>query len=317
MSPLARSDVGHRVVVRHRLPDRRLTDVVGVLASWGAEGLAVRRSDGSVAGVRLDAVVAAKRVPPMPLRRVDLDAVLLATALGRPAVETEPLGEWLLRASSGWTGRGNSVLPYGDPGVPVDEALRTAERFYAARGLPPLALVRLGSDVESAIRAAGWVEARPWQADAVVLHTTLDLVNDEPSVPVDITDTPGDDWYAAAFDGRPVPQPAAAVLEGAPAVAFGSVRLDGQIVAVGRASMTGHWAGVDTVHVLESHRRRGLGTAVLRGLARWAGARGGRRTYLEVVSDNAPALTAYTALGYAEAYRYRYLTTTDALRSEP
>jgi N-acetylglutamate synthase len=308
LSPLARSDVGHRVVVRHRLPDSQLTDVVGVLASWDDGGLAVRRSDGTVASVRPDAVLAARRVPPMPLRRVDLDAVALAAALGRPAVETERLGDWLLRASSGWTGRANSLLPYGDPGVPVDEALRTAERFYAERGLPPQAQVRLGSDAESAIRAAAWVEARPWQADTLVLHTTLDLVNAEPSVPVDVTDAPGPDWYAAAFDGGPVPEPAARVLEGAPTVAFGSVRLDGRIVAVGRASMTGHWAGVDTVHVLDSYRRQGLGTAVLRGLARWAGARGGRRTYLEVVSDNGPALAAYTALGYAEAYRYRYLT---------
>jgi predicted GNAT family acetyltransferase len=98
------------------------------------------------------------------------------------------------------------------------------------------------------------------------------------------------------------------VLEGAPRAAFGSVRLDGRVVAVGRVAMTGHWAGVDTVHVLDDHRRRGLGTAVLSGLARWAGARGGRRSYLEVVADNTAALTAYTALGYAEAYRYRYLT---------
>lgn len=308
MSPLASSDVGHRVVVRHRLPEGGLTDVVGVLSSYTQEQWKVRRNDGSSVPVGPDAVVAAKRVPPTPLRRVDLDAVFLAQALGRPAVVTERLGEWLLRASSGWTGRANSVLPYGDPGVPVPEALERAREFYVRHGQPPMAMVRLGSDAESAIRAAGWVEGRPRQADVQVLHTTLDLVNAEPGVPVELTARPGHEWYAAAFGSSGIPATAPAVLEGAPRAMFAAVRLDGRIVATGRASMTGHWVGVDTVHVLEEHRGRGLGTAVLRGLARWAGSCGGRRSYLEVVSDNGPALTAYTALGYAEAYRYRYLT---------
>ena len=308
MSPLARSDLGHRVVVRHRLPDGQLTDVVGVLSSYTQEQWKVRRSDGSSVPVAPDAVVAAKRVPPTPLRRVDLDAVFLAQALGRPAVLTERLGDWLLRASSGWTGRANSVLPYGDPGMAVPDALDRACEFYARHGQPPLAMVRLGSDAESAIRAAGWVEARPRQADVQVLHTTLDLVNAEPEVPVSLTSEPDEEWYAAAFGSSAMPATAPAVLEGAPLAMFAAVRLDGRIVATGRGSMTGHWLGVDTVHVLEGYRRRGLGTAVLRGLARWAGSRGGRRSYLEVVSDNVAALSAYTALGYAEAYRYRYLT---------
>ena len=72
--------------------------------------------------------------------------------------------------------------------------------------------------------------------------------------------------------------------------------------------MTGHWLGVDAIRVADSCRRRGLGTAIVQGLARWAGSRGGRRTYLEVLLENTPAITTYTRLGYHEAYRYRYLT---------
>jgi GNAT superfamily N-acetyltransferase len=89
---------------------------------------------------------------------------------------------------------------------------------------------------------------------------------------------------------------------------FASITLDGTVAAVARGAMTGHWLGVDTVRVGADFRRRGLGTAIVQGLARWAGPLGGRRTYLEVVQDNAPALAAYTRLGYREAYRYRYLT---------
>ena len=38
-----------------------------------------------------------------------------AAALHWQAPETEPLGEWRLRAAAGFTGRANSALPVGDP----------------------------------------------------------------------------------------------------------------------------------------------------------------------------------------------------------
>lgn len=311
MSVLSARDIGHRVVVRHRLTDdpdgHRFTDVLGVLQTLDADSLVVRHADSTLHRIALSDVAAAKPIPPVPLRRVDLDQLFLATALGRPAAETSYVGEWLLRASSGWTGRANSLLPAGNPGVPVAEALATAEEFYRAHSLPPLALVRLNTSIIEEFRVHGWVDARPEQADTLVLHASLDLVNAEPPYEVRISEQPDEDWYAATFHGDP-PAPARVVLEGAPQAAFASIRLDGRTVAVGRGSMTGHWIGIDSVRVDEAYRRRGLGTALMRGLTRWAGGLGGRRTYLEVVEENTPALAAYLNQGYAEAYRYRYLT---------
>ena len=306
MSGLRARDIGHRVVVRHRIPGG-LTDVIGVLQSWDPEGLVVRHADASLHPIRVSDVTAAKTIPEMPLRPVDVEQLFLSTALGRPAVETAYVGQWLLRASSGWTGRGNSLLPAGSPGMPVADALKHAVAFYDERGLPPQALVRLGSPEDSELRACGWIDARPEQSDTLVMHTTLDHVNAEPAYDVLIAEHPGDAWYAAAFDG-PVPEPAPAVLERAPKAVFASIVLDDRIVAVGRGSMTGHWLGVDAIRVDPGYQRRGLGTAVVQGLARWAGPLGGRRTYLEVVLENEPAMATYTRLGYREAYRYRYLT---------
>jgi len=307
VSGLSVRDIGHRVVVRHRLGGGQLTDVIGVLQSFGPESLVVRHVDSTPHSILLADVAAAKPIPPMPLRPVDVEQLFLTTALGRPAVETSYVGQWLLRASSGWTGRGNSLLPAGDPGIETEEALKRARAFYDERGLPSLALVRLDSPLTEEIRRYGWTDARPEQSDVLVMHTTLDLVNAEPGYEVAIHDRPDAEWYAVAFEG-PVPDAAPAVMEGAPRAAFASVRLDGRVVAVGRGSMTGHWVGIDGVRVDPSYRRKGLGTAVLQGLTRWAGPLGGRRSYLEVVEENTAALTTYTNLGYTPAYRYRYLT---------
>ncbi len=62
--------VGMRVVVRRRLPGSgpsggpALTDVLGVLESWGSESLRVRGKDGTAVEIRRADVVAGKPVPP-------------------------------------------------------------------------------------------------------------------------------------------------------------------------------------------------------------------------------------------------------------
>jgi len=54
---------------------------------------------------------------------------------GWPPLERAELGGWLLRAAAGFTGRANSVLPLGDPGMPLSEAVDHCESWYDERGL--------------------------------------------------------------------------------------------------------------------------------------------------------------------------------------
>jgi hypothetical protein len=70
---LSPDDLGARVTVRYRLPEGEspsLSDVVGVLAAWGDDGvLHVERRDGTTVLVARADVVAAKVVPPPPPSR--------------------------------------------------------------------------------------------------------------------------------------------------------------------------------------------------------------------------------------------------------
>ncbi|WP_033424395.1 hypothetical protein [Actinomadura flavalba] len=63
------ADVGQRVSLRRRLPTGEYSDVVGVLESWSAGTLRVRRRDGAVAQVAEAALAAGKVVPAAPPRR--------------------------------------------------------------------------------------------------------------------------------------------------------------------------------------------------------------------------------------------------------
>jgi len=72
----------------------------------------------------------------MPEPRIE--ALERAAARHWQAPETGRLGEWLLRAAAGFTGRANSALPPGDPGVPLPEAVTAVQDWYRRRALPPM-----------------------------------------------------------------------------------------------------------------------------------------------------------------------------------
>jgi GNAT superfamily N-acetyltransferase len=222
-------------------------------------------------------------------------------------LEEEPYGDWLLRAGGGFTGRANSALVVGDPPVPPEAAVAQVGRWYAARGLRPQAQVPLpGSEAaDAAFAAAGWTTVE----DVLVLTAPLAPWT-APDVPVDLAAEPDEAWLAGyRYRGTPLPPVARRILVDADDPVFASVRLAPEpapLAAVARGVLVEDWLVVTAVTVAEGARRRGLGTAVMAALGRWATDRGGRRCLLQVVETNAPALALYARLGFTEHHRYHY-----------
>ena len=101
--------------------------------------MVVRREPGDLVEIATADIVSGKPVPPRPSvhRRLDpVTADRLALPGWRP-VETEPLGEWVLRASGGFSSRGNSVLALGDPGLPTGRGGRASRRVVPGACAPP------------------------------------------------------------------------------------------------------------------------------------------------------------------------------------
>jgi ribosomal protein S18 acetylase RimI-like enzyme len=118
---------------------------------------------------------------------------------------------------------------------------------------------------------------------------------------------PDEDWLSRYhYRGTVLPPIARRLLLSAPWQAFGSVRADGQTIAIGRVAAAGGWAGLTAIEVDLGHRRRGLGRAVTGALAAAAADRGLTGLYLQVEAENTVAQALYHRLGFTDHHRYHY-----------
>ncbi len=329
---LAAARPGERWVVRHRLPDGRATDVVGWLLTTGPAAVSLEVSaSAEVVRVAVDTVVAARRAPAAAGGRDPgrtSPAELERTALPGWLAWSEPLGEWTLRAGGGFTGRANSCLAVGDPGVAPEAAAAAIVAHARRHQIPPRAQVVVGSREEADLRELGW---EPASGDTAVLACRLgDLLGGTlPDPAVEVSQTLDDRWCRAFARSRPNdadPALLRMILDGRPPRAFAGLpepgshadphpdlhpgpgpARDPELVAIARGHLHQGWLGLASIWVSPEQRRRGRATAVVVALGHWAARRDARWAYLQVAGGNVEAIAAYARLGFGPHHRYHYL----------
>ncbi|MFF9807499.1 GNAT family N-acetyltransferase [Streptomyces coeruleorubidus] len=324
------ADVGKRVSVRskieHAPPGEKFTDTVGVLTSWDKGVLLITRKGGESVRIAESTLVAGKVVPAAPARRrgpaASYEELARVAARAWRPVESERLGDWELRAASGFTRRANSVLPLGDPGVSLDEALDAVRRWYAERGLPAYVQTATGAEGTQELLCAE-LEARGWVREVTAemwvgpLAPVADLA--EPSGV--LLSREADEAWLARYQrkgvgevalrvlGRGSPRSSEAESEGGPSVWFATLpgAAEGAApAAIGRCAVDGRWAGFAAVEVDPDLRRQGLGTAVMAALARRALDEGASAAWLQVEAENEGARALYAGMGFTAHHAYHH-----------
>ncbi|MFJ6849756.1 GNAT family N-acetyltransferase [Streptomyces sp. NPDC091271] len=314
------ADVGKRVSLRRAAGVRgegaKFTDTVGVLTSWDGGVLSVTTKNGESIRIAESTLVAGKVVPPAPARRrgpaASFGELARATARAWEPVESELLGDWRLRAAGGFTRRANSVLPLGDPGLPIGEALGRVRRWYGERGLPAYVQTATGAEGTQETLCAdleehGWRREVTAEVRIAALAPVGDLDADISAVRM--AREPDEAWLSR-YQRFETPGPhVLEVLGSGPSVWFASVPGEGPAgvpAAIGRCVVDGRWAGFMAVEVGPEHRRRGLATAVMTALARTALDEGASAAWLQVEADNEGARALYDGMGFATHHSYHH-----------
>ncbi|GAB3870153.1 GNAT family N-acetyltransferase [Dactylosporangium cerinum] len=306
--------VGSRVVVRRIVGLRNdrpvYSDILGYLVEATETHLTVRARDGAIR-VPTAEIFRAKTIPDRR-RFTPTEALEFAAAAGWPARERDRLGDWLLRATDGWTMRGNSALPVGDPDLPLPDAVDEVTRWYQDRGLLPAMSVPLPLFQ----RVDAELERRGWTPMPLTLLMTARLAGlaalEDQQITLDAAPSP--EWLTAVA-GRKGPLPASAidVLTGVPQVRFATLReAGGALLATGRgcvADPDGRWLGLSLIGTEEHARRQGLARRVIAALVAWGVAAGATDAYLQVEQRNVGAVALYERLGFTTHHVYltRYL----------
>ncbi|MEU6147051.1 GNAT family N-acetyltransferase [Streptomyces sp. NPDC047081] len=309
------ADVGKRVSVRRRcepgVTEEKFTDTVGVLTSWNNGVLLITRKSGESVRIPESSLVAGKVVPAAPARRRGPAAsyeelARVASRAWRP-VESERLGGWELRAAAGFTRRANSVLPLGDPGIPLDEALDVVRRWYGDRGLPAYIQTATGAEGTQELLCAE-LERRGWvrEVTAELWVGALAPVADRVAAEEVVLSREADEAWLSRYQRKGVSEVALQVLGSGPSVWFATVPGADSPAAIGRCVVDGRWASFAAVEVDPALRRRGLATTVMAALAGRALEEGASAAWLQVEEENAGARALYAGMGFGAHHAYHH-----------
>ncbi|NGZ75574.1 GNAT family N-acetyltransferase [Saccharibacillus alkalitolerans] len=239
-----------------------------------------------------------------------------------PPIVREPLGGWMLRASGGVSRRGNSVwtaAPF--PESETGDWLEHAESFAVRSGIPPCFYVSDTSPagLDERLANEGYLLTEPCYLMTGSTGSASERLSVRPakengfevSLPgADRTEENGE-WLREFLSIKGVPPER----EAAYAAIFGAIRSDhtfarlriaGETAALGTIVAQGRFAYVSNLTVTPKFRRRGLASAMMAELIRWATERGAEELYLQVLRDNLPAVTLYRNLGFDIAAGHHY-----------
>ena len=227
------------------------------------------------------------------------------------AEENERFGGWLLRANAGVTRRGNSVLTIGPPPPPLNDAIEKVISFYKDRNLTPRFQM---TEASKPIELDRDLSDRGFSVGLQVeVHTAAinHLVQTETAIDVLVSNNISDGWMSvysesSGYDESSMETRKELLKRTPQTKGYALARIGRELAGVGFGVVEGKWLGLFNIAVHPRMRGRGVAIAVNTALAKWAHNLGARSAYLQVETENLPALKLYEKLGFQYAYAYWY-----------
>jgi len=217
-----------------------------------------------------------------------------------PAAEIRRAGPWTLRRSAGGGSRVNAAT--AAPGAAAGD-IPAAEAAMRDRGQPPLFCLCAGeAALDAALAARGYAIKDPTE---LYVAGTAGLARAAPgmvyalwpplAIQAELWAEGGIGTARRAIMAR-APGPRTALLG----------RIDGRPAAAAFVAASGGRAMLHALEVAPAARRRGLGAAMVRAAAAWAGGIGAAELAILVTSANTAGNSLYASLGAVPLGGYHY-----------
>jgi N-acetylglutamate synthase len=226
-----------------------------------------------------------------------------------PALQSMYYDGWLLRFANEYTRRSNSVNPTYPSVIDPIEKIAYCEQIYRKRKQDVVFKITPACyppNLDAVLANCGYVQ----EATTSVRTLTLEDLEQPTVETVTCLNEPTSAW----LDGfctlntlhnhrSTMEQILKAIV---PERCFIALYQQNEIVAVGLAVHDGEYVGLFDIVTAAHWRNRGFGKQVLLHLLNWAKENGAQHAYLQVMTNNQPALSLYSKVGFQEIYQYWY-----------
>jgi ribosomal protein S18 acetylase RimI-like enzyme len=227
-----------------------------------------------------------------------------------PALQTMLYDGWVLRFANGVTKRSNSVSLLYPSALDPDEKIAFCENLYEAQGITPCFKITGISEpagIDSRLDRAGYFIHSHISFQTVRIPEIAYSRNTEITLHTELTSDWMDNFIRMnAFDASRKPTYTAIMNQLILPKCLVSLEREGQTVGVGLGVLEGDFVGIFDIVVDPGFRNRGLGRMIVENILQWGRNNGAHVAYLQVLTDNAPAIALYQRIGFRESYTYWY-----------
>jgi ribosomal protein S18 acetylase RimI-like enzyme len=227
-----------------------------------------------------------------------------------PALQTMEYDGWILRFAGGVTKRSNSVnLLYPstiDPGEKID----FCESLYRSRNILScfkVTAIADPGDIDDRLEHKGYF------IHSAISFQTIDLLQNKPEEPegIQIENETNAAWLDEfirmnSFDASRKSVYIGIMNQILTRKCLVSIREGQKTIGVGLGVLEGKFVGIFDLVVDPEYRRLGLGNKLVNSIMDWGVKSSAETAYLQVFTNNHPALNLYRKMGFAEQYEYWY-----------
>lgn len=227
-----------------------------------------------------------------------------------PALQTLQYDGWILRFANGVTKRSNSVNPLYPSTLDIDQKIDYCENIFRQKQIPPTFKITPDSEPDDLDKV---LEKRGYFIHCHVSFQVMELSADaiSPEENVQMAYSPDERWMddfirMNGFEQTRKSTYIRIMEQIITPKCLVSIKEKNKTIGVGLGVLEDRFLGLFDLVVDPEFRNRGLGARLVNSLLNWGLSQEADTAYLQVLTDNLPAIRLYHKLGFKERYLYWY-----------